>query len=75
MNKNFSKSKLTPIEISDREEIGVIFNNDSNKVNIVDLLIKIENDKNIYLNKIEQNLNKNIFNIGSSSSIIASNLI
>ena len=75
MNKNFSKSKLTPIEISDREEIGVIFNNDSNKVNIVDLLIKIENDKNIYLNKIEQNLNKNIFNIGSSSSIIESNLI
>ena len=75
MNNNFSESKLTPIEILDREEIGEIFENDLNKTNIVDLLIKIGNDKNVYLNKIEKNLKKNIYNIGSSTSIIESNLI
>lgn len=75
LNKNFSESKLTPIEILDREEIGEIFDNDLNKTNIVDLLIKIGNDKNVYLNKIEKNLKKNIYNIGSSTSIIESNLI
>ena len=75
LNKDFSKSQFVPVEISDREEIGVVFDHDVDKTNIVGLLNKMSNEKEIYLKKIDHNLNKNIFNIGFSSSIIESNLI
>ncbi len=75
LNTDFAKSLHIPIEVSDREEIGVIFNKNTETRKITDLLNKISNEKNVYKDKIVKNLNKNIFNIGSSSTIIDLNLI
>lgn len=75
LNKEFTQSRRIPIEISDREEIGIILNNDTERNKITNLLNKITKEKALFREKINQNMNKNIFNIGSSSNVIELNLI
>ena len=75
LNKEFTQSRRIPIEISDREEIGIILNNDIERNKITNLLNKITKEKALFREKINQNMNKNIFNIGSSSNVIELNLI
>ena len=73
LNIDYDKYNQLPIEITEREEIGLIYNI-KGKDKILELINKINNNKSIYDKKIEDSLKRNIFNPGNSSSFIA-NLI
>jgi YidC/Oxa1 family membrane protein insertase len=69
LNKNYSKFKNLPIEITDREELGEIWNPKEN-YKVSDLVQKIKTNEILYQEKITKNLEKNIYNLGKSSEEI-----
>jgi YidC/Oxa1 family membrane protein insertase len=69
LNKNYAKFQNLPIEITDREELGEIWNpREDHKIS--DLIQKIKCNEIIYKEKITKNLEKNIYNFGKSSEEI-----
>ena len=69
LNKNYTKFKNSPIEITDREELGEIWN-PREDYKVIDVVQKIKINEILYKEKITKNLEKNIYNLGKSSEEI-----
>ena len=69
LNKNYLNFSNKPIEITDREEIGVILNS-KNLQDIFGLINNLKEKEHDVKSKIEKNLNKNVYNLKNSSQKI-----
>lgn len=69
LNMNYTKFKNCPIEITDRKELGEIWN-PKEDYKLSDLIKKIKDNEDVYMIKIKKNLEKNIYNLGKSSQEI-----